>query len=266
MPATVFTMKATTDGGFASPCDGHDGWTPPPTTTPATCIPDNETTTHVDEMLDVARTFYVHLYRKRHVHAGSRRRLLRAAKRIRRFDPSAADAAGALVTTAEVIAAIYKLQTGKAPGPDGIPNEFYRHFAVELGPILRDVINAAYHAGSLSTLQGQGDICLLFKKGDRADLKNWRPITKCNRLATIADMIMVHRLSPMLSKSIAGSQTAFLSDDGRRMHENIVKAQGALHHAAGRARKATGADNANGATDSDAHIVRVSAATGDSAG
>lgn len=42
----------------------------------------------------------------------------------------------ALISQEEVAAAISSLQSGKSPGPDGFPSEFYKKNSVQLAPLL----------------------------------------------------------------------------------------------------------------------------------
>ena len=66
---------------------------------------------------------------------------------------------------------------GKSSGLDGFPAEFYRRFWSLLGPDDVEVMNFCYATGQLSASQRSGVITLLYKRGDRLDMKNWRPIT-----------------------------------------------------------------------------------------
>ena len=68
----------------------------------------------------------------------------------------------------------------KAPGLDGLPVEFYVKFWDVLGPDLVSVLNSCLDSGSLALSQRRGIISLSFKKGDRLDPRNWRPITLPN--------------------------------------------------------------------------------------
>lgn len=68
----------------------------------------------------------------------------------------------------------------KAPGSNGLPMEFCHTFWGVLGADLVSVLNSCFEAGCLSLLQRRGIISLSFKKGDRLDPQNWRPITLLN--------------------------------------------------------------------------------------
>ncbi len=47
------------------------------------------------------------------------------------------------ISSKEVVNAIKKLHTGKAPGSDGLTVDFYKHFSAEISPILATVFNEA---------------------------------------------------------------------------------------------------------------------------
>ena len=66
----------------------------------------------------------------------------------------------------------------KAPGCDGLPAEFYLKLWDVLGADLVEVLNFSYLSGSLSHIQRL--IAVSFKKGDRLDPRNWRPISLLN--------------------------------------------------------------------------------------
>ena len=80
----------------------------------------------------------------------------------------------------EVSSALLGMARCKAPGLDGLLVEFYVKFWDVLGPDLVSVLNSCLDSGSLALSQRRGIISLSFKKGDRLDPRNWRPITLPN--------------------------------------------------------------------------------------
>ena len=68
------------------------------------------------------------------------------------------------ITEAELFAALNSTQKNKAPGPDGLPCEFYRIFWIDLKEYLVKAVDHAFNIGELSFTQKQGAICLLPQK------------------------------------------------------------------------------------------------------
>ena len=81
------------------------------------------------------------------------------------------------LTVDECKRALDGMASGKSPGVDGFPAEFYKRFWNILGEDLVGMINYGFSAGRLSATQRSGVITLLHKKVDCLSMKNWRPIT-----------------------------------------------------------------------------------------
>ena len=103
-------------------------------------------------------------------------------------------------------------KTGKTPGNDGIPVEFYRVFWPLLGKFMVDSFNEAYNKKEMShSLQKQAVITLIEKKGkDRNYLENWRPISLINVDAKIASKVIATRVIKVLPEIIHCNQTGYV--------------------------------------------------------
>jgi hypothetical protein len=99
------------------------------------------------------------------------------------------------------------MATGKSPGLDGLPAEFYQRFWSLLGIDFVDVINFAYNHGQLSPSQRSGLITLIHKHGDRLDMKNWRPITLLCVDYKIVAKAIANRLLGVIAKVTHSDQT-----------------------------------------------------------
>ena len=112
------------------------------------------------------------------------------------------------------------MESGKSPGTDGLPAEFYKIFWNDVSMFLIDALNMSFSKGYLSISQRRGLITLLPKKNKhRQYLKNWRPITLLNCDYKIAAKSIATRLKKVLPHLINNDQTAFLK--GRFIGENI---------------------------------------------
>ena len=80
------------------------------------------------------------------------------------------------LTLEECKHALDSMASGKSPGLDGLPAEFFQRFWSLMGADYVEVLNYCYVVGKLSPTQRSGVITLLHKKGDRLEMKNWRPI------------------------------------------------------------------------------------------
>ena len=73
--------------------------------------------------------------------------------------------------------------------------------------------------------QYRGMITLLFKKGEREDIRNWRPITLLNVDYKIISKILAERLKKVLPKILNTDQKGFAKErnifDGNRL-QNII--------------------------------------------
>jgi hypothetical protein len=157
----------------------------------------------------------------RPLHQQARAAVLAAvAEHSRRIDPAAAAEAGSPdVTASEVAAALQRLPPGTAPGPDGLPVFAYRQHASSLAPILARVFSVVGASGAAPPELLRGAICFFYKKGDRADPANYRPITLLNADYRVLARALATRLGKVLAQAIDPSQCAFLP--GRRMGEAV---------------------------------------------
>lgn len=68
----------------------------------------------------------------------------------------------------------------RLPGSDGLPVDFLIKFWYYLGTDLVDVLKASYLDSFLPSFPCKGLVNFIFKKSDRLDSRNWRPITLQN--------------------------------------------------------------------------------------
>ena len=125
-----------------------------------------------------------------------------------------------LLSAEECLVSLKTMESGKSPGTDGLPAEFYKIFWNDVSTFLIDALNMSFSKGCLSISQRRGLITLLPKKNKpRQYLKNWRPITLLNCDYKIAAKTIATRLKKVLPHLINNDQTGFLK--GRFIGENI---------------------------------------------
>ena len=123
------------------------------------------------------------------------------------------------VTAAECLASLQGMARRKVPGLDGLPMEFFLKFCPVFGPDLVSVLNSCFDAGVLSLSQRCGVISSSFKKGDRLNPKNWRPISLLNVDYKLASCVVVGRLLKVIYLVVDKDQHCGVL--GRYIGENV---------------------------------------------
>ena len=80
----------------------------------------------------------------------------------------------------EVLDVMENLPIGKQAGPNRVPNAVYKYMANFFAPKLARVLNEALVKGQLPKHFLEGDISVMYKKKERDDPRNYRPITLLN--------------------------------------------------------------------------------------
>ena len=124
-----------------------------------------------------------------------------------------------LPTDQEIKDVINNMKRGKAPGSDGLPIEFYAEFwNVIRIPFMSFVIETQIK-GELPSSTRHAIISLLFKKGDKKLLKNYRPISLTNTDYKIIAFVMSKRVQATLMSIINEDQAGYVK--GRYIGNNI---------------------------------------------
>ena len=82
----------------------------------------------------------------------------------------------------EFLAAIEALKKNKSPGPDEISNELLVHMSDKAKRTLYHIFVAMWTTGHTPQSLKHADVILLYKKGDKGQTKNYRPITLMNSI------------------------------------------------------------------------------------
>ena len=102
--------------------------------------------------------------------------------------------------------AISQMVSNKSPGSDGLTSNFYKALSGVLKPILLRVFKEMERQQRVPESMTLGLITLIFKKGDKSDLTNYRPITLLNNDYKILMKIFANRIKEVLHTIIAPTQ------------------------------------------------------------
>jgi hypothetical protein len=129
----------------------------------------------------------------------------------------------------EIQAAISSMVKNKAPGPDGIPVEFYQ----ACWPIIKNDIMNIFYDWKLGVLDlyrlNFGMIILLQKAPDADVIQKYRPVCLLQVLYKWLTKVATLRVEPFMNKLISPCQTAFIK--GRNIMDGVMSLHEILHEA-----------------------------------
>lgn len=128
----------------------------------------------------------------------------------------------------EIEDSIRAMQSGKAPGPDGFPIEFYKKFSLQLSPLLLNMFNHSLDQSKLPSSLTQAHITVLLKPDKNAlDCSSYRPISLLNVDVKILSKVLASRIENIIPDIISQDQTGFIK--GRHSFINIRKLLNVVH-------------------------------------
>ena len=116
------------------------------------------------------------------------------------------------MTEKEVYKVMVDLPTGKQAGPNRVPNAVYKCLAAFFAPKLAQVVNESTRKGRLPAHFLEGDISMLYKKGDRCDPRNYRPITLLNTDYKVLTRVLANRMKTAVHEFVSECQKGFVPD------------------------------------------------------
>ena len=126
----------------------------------------------------------------------------------------------------ELFNSLKLMKNNKSPGPDGLSVEFYKAFWIHLKEPLLKVYNYSFELEEMSYTQYLAIIVLLYKKGLRELLKNWRPISLINVDSKLLSKVLATRVKTVLPEIIHTDQKGCIQGryigQGIRLIEDVV--------------------------------------------
>ena len=163
------------------------------------------------EILDETKNYYEHLYTTTTVDVNDHDNIFFPEVTETKLGNNQKESCEGLLSATECLESLKTMESGKSPGTDGIPGEFYKVFWDDLSPFLVAALNSSFTQGHLSISQRRGLITLIPKKDKPLQhLKNWRPICLLNCDYKIATKAIAARMKEVLPDLINSYQTGFL--------------------------------------------------------
>ena len=186
---------------------------------------EDEAVTGADKIADGFVHYYESLFARKHPDPTAHGKCMEVLRDPNRpqVQPPTAEACGAPVSAEEVQHHCASLPTGKSPGPDLLPNALFRAFRAKIAPILASVYNQAHERGHLPAEMTEGLISVLYKKKDRKDPRNYRPLTLLNGDYKILMRVLTARLNKAAVQFVSSPQNGFVP--GGFIVENILLLQ-----------------------------------------
>ena len=113
------------------------------------------------------------------------------------------------ISKEEIIRAIGKTKSGKAPGPDNIPPEVLKTDAVVMADIVLNLFQEAWDKEEVPQEWRKGYIIKLPKKGDLSECKNWRGIQLLSLPSKILERIILERIRAAVDEKLRDEQAGF---------------------------------------------------------
>ena len=184
---------------------------------------DTEYTSHED-ILGYIKSFYRDLYTDRQVDDSL---IDHFTADIKTLSVDDAELCEGDFTLEECRQAITDMETGKSPGPDGLPSEFYKKFFDIFGKAFLIMINSSFKENTLPESFSLGYITLLCKNPAEAEnIKNWRPISLLNTDYKLVSKVLTSRLRKVIGTVVDIDQTCAVPNrsilDNCHLFRNIV--------------------------------------------
>lgn len=185
-----------------------------------TCLEENgQITKDPEEISAICSNFYQNLWKNESVNSEKLQEILQKNNG-KKLSPSAQNLLNKEISAEEILTVTKKLKPNKACGPDKLGSEIYQKYQVILAPILIRIFNLIIRLQSIPQGFASALISLIYKKkGNKNDIRNWRPISVMNTDYKIFGSILRDRLQTCLHQLIEPEQSGFVK--GRSISSNI---------------------------------------------
>ncbi|GBP73169.1 LINE-1 reverse transcriptase homolog [Eumeta japonica] len=123
----------------------------------------------------------------------------------------------------EVIKTIDSQKSDKVPGHDGITNEILKESKGFITPVLTDTFNEILNTETIPQQWTETNIILLYKKGDKYEIDNYRPISLICNIYKLFAKIILNRIEKRLDEHQHIEQAGFRKDYSVLDHIHVVR-------------------------------------------
>ena len=162
----------------------------------------------LDRMVKRCEEFYTNLYSTRQPHE-QHPSIVHTRKDTQPAPP---------ILPSEVEAAIKKLKRGKAPGEDGILQDG----GEPIVKALTKLFNRSLTEGNVPCSWKNASVVILHKKGDTAEIKNYRPISRLPVMYKVFSQVLLQRMLRTLDQNQPREQAGFRSGFSTIDHIHVV--------------------------------------------
>lgn len=162
------------------------------------------------EILDELVKFYSRLYSSKNIDEEKINNYLSNIHNIPELTEQDKEICEAQITETEVQEALKLLKFNKSPGIDGLPGEFYQTFWYLIGNLVTEVYQESFNSKELPESMKTSILSPIFKKNDRENLQNYRPLSLTTCDYKILAIILSNRLQKVIEKIISEDQTAYI--------------------------------------------------------
>ena len=172
-----------------------------------------------EDILNDIKAFYKKLYSKDDIPSKDVDDYFRSITNCKELSKLEKELCDKDITTKEIKDAICKIRNNRSPGPDGLSPEFYKVFHDDLCELYFDMLKETFRYGELPDSLKWAIITLIYKKGEKDNLKNYRPISLTNYDYKILAYILAKRLQCVIKSIINVDQSGYIK--GRYIGCNI---------------------------------------------
>ena len=119
-----------------------------------------------------------------------------------------------VITMEELIWAIRELKRNKVHGPDGVPVECYKDMQEDQLKCILNLFNHWWEGNAIESEATRAQVILIYKKGDKNNLANYRPISLLNTNYKLYIAILQKRLADVLDPHLQNTQYGFRANRG----------------------------------------------------